>query len=176
LPWEKVKPLLTRELGCLLLMVSGAYWSCQKKSLYYFACFSVTGVKGRGDVYLLDGERDGGPLVSAFLSSFGDKSPDGVLYAERLAVVLLAGLEGDGGRGVGREGEGEGEGVRAKLLNEFLLDRSQLAFFLVRWHDLFFGQDKFFAELKAHDLIFFATISVGGGYLKKDDEFVTRIV
>ena len=118
---------------------------------------------------LLNSEGDGGPLVVLGLVGISHKGLDAVLDAKGLAVVFLAGLEGDGGRGVSRELEGERESIRAELLHQLLLDRCQL--FLAsrgNGYNLFVSQNEFFAEFEAHDLIFFATISVGGRELYKN--------
>ena len=107
--------------------------------------------------------------MPAVLRVFAHEGLDRVLDAERLAGVVLAGLQGDGaGRG-GRELEGERVRVGPQLLDEFVLHGRQLLLVVAvarGRHDLLAGQHDLLAELDAHHLVLLAAIAVGRRHLR----------
>lgn len=121
---------------------------------------------GRSELDLLDGQGQGGTLVGLVVGVVTNVGLDAVLDTQRLAVVIVTGLQGDRARGVLGEVEGEWEGVGSQLLHEAVLDGRQLALLVDDGDDLLLEQDHLLAELNAHDLIFLPTISVGGRELQ----------
>jgi hypothetical protein len=100
----------------------------------------------RHNLELLDGEGDGAALVAFVLLVGRYVDLQIVLDAQRLALVVFAGLEGDGAGGHLREAENEGVGHRAHLLGQFLLDGGQIGG-LLRRDDLVVGDHHLLAEL-----------------------------
>lgn len=122
---------------------------------------------------LLDGQSEGRALVGPVVGVVSNVGLDAVLDTQRLAVVVVTGLQGDRAGRVLGESEGEWEGVRSQLLHETVLNGGQLAL-LVGGHELLLGQDHLLAELNAHDLIFLSTIAVCGRELQTITKVLTR--
>lgn len=87
---------------------------------------------------------------------FANEHLDVVLDAAGLSLVLAAGLDGDGGRGLFGHLEGEWVRVRSELLHESLLQLGSLD--VLGRINLLGGKEQVLLEVQSHDLVLLATI------------------